>query len=108
MPEARRHVHLVRSEPAAHDTLTSAPKAITLWFSEGVELKVTTVKLADAAGKAVPLGAPALRDSGKDAPVVATVSRVLAPGRYTVAWSTASRDGHPAKGKIDFVVLGPR
>jgi len=107
MPAARRHVHLVKSEPAAHDTLTTAPHAVTLWFSESIELKVTTIKLT-AADRTIPLGAPTLRDAGKDAPVVATLAKPIPPGRYAVAWSTASRDGHPAKGRIDFVVLGPR
>ncbi|HVT40343.1 MAG TPA: copper resistance protein CopC [Gemmatimonadaceae bacterium] len=104
---ARRHAYLVRSEPAAHDT-TSAPRAVRLWFSERVELKVTRIKLAHAAGGAVPMNKPAPAGDDADAPIVATVAETLAPGAYTVKWSTAGKDGHPSKGTIDFVVKSAR
>ena len=102
-----RHVHLAKSDPSANDT-TVAPKAVRLWFSEKVELKVTTVKLASAAGSAVALGRLSRSDTDTDAPVVATISQALVPGGYTVSWSTASKDGHAAKGTIDFVVKAAR
>ena len=102
-----RHVHLAKSDPSANDT-TASPKAVRLWFSEKVELKVTTVRLASAAGSSIALGKLSRSDTVTDAPVVATISRVLAPGFYTVSWSTASKDGHAAKGTIDFVVKAAR
>jgi methionine-rich copper-binding protein CopC len=104
---ARRHAYLVRSEPAAHDT-TSAPHAVRLWFSERVELKVTRIRLATAAGGAVRLNKPAPAGDDADAPIVATVAETLTPGAYTVRWSTAGKDGHPSKGTIDFVVKSAR
>ena len=102
-----RHVHLSKSDPYANDT-TASPTSVRLWFSEKVELKVTTVKLASAAGSSVALGKLSRSDAETDAPVVAPISRALAPGGYTVSWSTASKDGHAAKGTIDFVVKGAR
>ncbi len=104
---ARRHVHLEKSAPAANDTLAAAPKSIRLWFSEPVELAVTTTKLATASGTAIALGA-ATRDTAKNAPVVATITKPLAAGSYVVTWSTAADDGHPAKGTFAFVVKGAR
>ena len=104
----RRHTQLVKSEPAAHDTLSAAPKAIKLWFSEKVELKVTTVKLRDAAGNAQLLGTPARADAEKNAPVIVSIVKPLAPGAYAIAWSTAATDGHLAKGTINFLVKGAR
>jgi methionine-rich copper-binding protein CopC len=104
---ARRHAYLVKSEPAAHDT-TSAPRAVRLWFSEKVELKVTRIKLANASGDAVRMNKPAPAGDDADAPIVATVAETLAPGAYTVRWSTAGKDGHPSKGTIDFVVKSAR
>jgi methionine-rich copper-binding protein CopC len=97
----------MKSEPAANDTVP-APAAVRLWFSEKVELKVTTVKLVSAAGGAVAVGTLSRSDAERDAPVVATITKPLGPGAYTVNWSTAANDGHPTKGTVDFVVKSAR
>jgi len=97
------HTHLKRSEPSANDTVTS-PSAVKLWFSEKVTLAFTKVAVKNPAGVAQPVGAPAFADTSKDAPVVVTLTAPLAPGTYTVVWSAAGDDGHPARGKFDFVV----
>jgi methionine-rich copper-binding protein CopC len=104
----RRHTQLVRSEPAAHDTLATAPKVVKLWFSEKIELKVTTVKLRDTAGSAQALGTPSRADTEKNAPVIVPIVKALGPGAYSITWSTAATDGHLAKGTISFLVKGAR
>lgn len=104
---ARRHTKLVRSTPAAGETLSASPKSLALWFSEKVPLKVTTVKLTGQGGP-VTLGAPSRDDTTADAPVVLTISAPLAPGKYTVAWSVAGDDGHPVKGNFAFTVAGSK
>ncbi len=104
---ARFHTKLVKSAPAANDTLATAPTAISLWFNEAVDLKVTTVKVAAASG-AVKTGALTRDAKLKDAPVVAAISSALAAGKYTVSWSVAGDDGHPVKGTFDFVVKGAK
>ena len=97
------HTKLVKSAPAANDTLATAPTSVSLWFNEKVDLKVTTVKLTGAAGAVKT--APVARDEKlKDAPVVAAISTTLPAGKYTVSWSVAGDDGHPVKGAFDFVV----
>ena len=93
-----------RVSPAVNDTLVHSPAAIRLWFSEPVELAVTTVKLTNASGAAIALGKPARADGGDAAPVAAPVKAPLPAGSYVVTWSTAAQDGHPANGKINFVV----
>jgi methionine-rich copper-binding protein CopC len=100
----RRHTHLTKSEPADNDTLARSPRALRLWFTERVELAVTTVKLANAAGAPVTLASVARPDGGQDAPVVALLKTPLAAGAYVVTWTTAALDGHPAKGTFGFVV----
>ena len=100
----RRHAHLTKSEPASDDTLAKSPAAIRLWFSEPVELPVTTVKLASASGVKVALSALARPDTGKAAPVTAMVKAPLKAGAYVITWSTAAKDGHPATGTLNFVV----
>ena len=104
----RRHVHLIRSEPADNDTLTKSPSAIRLWFSEQVELPVTTLKLAGTTGTGVALSTLARPDTGQAAPVTAGIKAPLAPGSYVVTWSTAAKDGHPEKGTFSFVVKAAR
>jgi methionine-rich copper-binding protein CopC len=103
-----RHTRLVKSEPAANDTLAKSPSAIKLWFSEKVELPVTTVKLADAAGKSVKLAPPSRPDAKDPALVAATIATPLSAGAYVVKWSTAAKDGHAERGTIAFVVKGAR
>ncbi len=105
---ARRHTHLVKSEPAGDDTLAKSPRAIRLWFSEQVELPVTTVKLTSAGGARVALAPLARPDTGQAAPVTAMLNAPLAAGSYDVTWSTAAKDGHPASGKFSFVVKAAR
>ena len=102
-PASAFHTHLKKSEPAANDTVAS-PASLKLWFSEKVELAFTRVTLKNVAGVAQPLGALAYADTSADAPIVAPVTAKLEPGEYTVNWSAAAKDGHPAKGKFSFVV----
>lgn len=96
------HLRLTKSEPAKDQTV-APPSTIRLWFSLAPELAVTTVRLTDAAGQAVPLS-PVRRANAAGAPIEAGISHALAPGRYTVAWKTSSRDGHPMKGEYSFTV----
>jgi methionine-rich copper-binding protein CopC len=100
---ARRHVHLEKSTPADKEVLATSPKTISLWFSEKVDLKVTTVKLVDDKGVAAALGA-LKADTTKGAPVIADVTKPLAAGSYTLNWSVAGADGHPQKGAFKFSV----
>ena len=100
----RRHTHLIKSEPASGDTLAKSPGAIRLWFSEQVELPVTTVKIADASGTTIALASLARPDTGQAAPVTAMLKAPLKAGGYVVTWSTAAKDGHSANGTFNFAV----
>lgn len=100
---AQRHLHLVRSDPAANDTLHAAPTAIRLWFSSPPEMAITTVHLTTAAGASVAVG-HATRAAADTAPVVTPVTGTVAPGAYVVVWRTSAADGHMSDGRIPFVV----
>ncbi|MEP6621212.1 MAG: copper resistance CopC family protein [bacterium] len=102
------HTRLLKSEPLANDTVKAAPRALKLWFSEKVELPVTSVKLTDATGAAIRLSLAARPDSAESAPVIVGVVGPLVAGSYRVSWSTAAKDGHPAKGTFSFVVAPSR
>ncbi|HVX40944.1 MAG TPA: copper resistance protein CopC [Gemmatimonadaceae bacterium] len=94
------HTKLVRSAPAANARLTSSPSTIELWFSEPPALRMTSIDLLDSAGTRLPLGAV----TGSGVRLTVTLTRVLAPGRYTVVWKTAADDGHVSDGRFFFVV----
>jgi copper transport protein len=97
------HARLVRSSPAANDSLAVAPTSLSLWFSEKPELRFTSIQLLDAAGASTPLGQPtSIAENG----VSLSITRSLGSGTYSVAWRTAASDGHATNGKFSFRVIG--
>ncbi|MEP6991468.1 MAG: copper resistance protein CopC [bacterium] len=97
------HAHLVKAVPAAGSMVSAPPTAIRLWFSEKPERTLTKVALTNANGTVVAVGPPAA-DSAGPLVIAVPVSGVLAPGSYTVTWSTAAADGHPSNGRFTFRV----
>ncbi|MGH7585849.1 MAG: copper resistance CopC family protein [Gemmatimonadales bacterium] len=102
---ARRHLHLVKSAPAADTTLAASPAEITLWFSAEPTLKLTRISLLDGSGGKLPLGAVKAGTEPKAA--VAALEAPLVPGAYSISWVTGSPDGHVVRGKIAFTVAPP-
>lgn len=100
---SRRHTRLLKSFPQKDSTVVESPKSIDLWFNEKVELGVTRVRLTNASGNPITVGA-VKRSDEKDAPIVAPVTTELTDGVYTVNWSTSSADGHPVRGTFSFTV----
>ncbi|HET7462671.1 MAG TPA: copper resistance CopC family protein [Longimicrobium sp.] len=94
------HLHLLRSSPAADSTVAS-PAVVRLWFTESPQVAVTSVRMTGPGDRAVRLGRVR---AGAEHSVTANVQGRLAPGRYTIAWRTMSRDGHPMHGTIPFTV----
>lgn len=96
------HLRLTGSQPAKDTVLTTAPTQICLWFSQRPMLRLSSVTLSGPRGE-VRLGdlSLAARDS---APIIARVEGAVAPGKYVIAWRTASADGHPIRGTIPFTV----
>lgn len=99
------HLRLVRAEPAPNARIAAPPAELRLWLSQRPTLRVTTVRLLDARGAAVPTGALTMA-SAADAPLVVPVRVRLAAGRYMVRWRTMARDGHVVDGSFAFTVAG--
>ena len=96
------HNHLVKSSPASGETLMAAPKEIRLWFNERPEIPFTSVTLMRAdSTKIATIKAVAAPDS-----LVAAIplTTALVPGKYLVAWRTASSDGHAIRGTFGFTI----
>lgn len=96
------HLHLRRAEPGINDTVSVAPKAIKLWFTEAPEAAVARIELVGPGGAKVAMGKPAL-EPGDDPPLAASVTGAMTPGTYQVTWRAMARDGHPMRGSFRFV-----
>jgi methionine-rich copper-binding protein CopC len=98
--EAQAHANLVSSDPAKNATIGS-PNMITLHFSEALEMKVSGFKLTDIDGKAVAIKMM----PGPDAKSLAAAPAApLAPGLYTISWTSMGDDAHKMDGKLSFTV----
>ena len=106
-PSGAMHTHLKKSLPSANDTVPS-PANLELWFSEKIELPFSRVTIKNLAGVAQPIGALKFSDASDTAAVIVPVTSSLAPGEYTVGWSAAAQDGHPARGTFKFTVKAAR
>lgn len=97
------HLKLLRSSPAADTVLTKSPDAIKLFLSEPTQAPVSKITLATDAGAVIAL-APLTRDTAKDAPLVAKLTKPIANGSYKVTWKAMSKDGHVVDGTFNFRV----
>lgn len=105
LPPAFGHAGLVSSEPGRRAQLSAPPTQIRLCFNENIEAKFSTIALLDAAGAAVPLGAPQA-DAETPACLIAPID-ALAPGSYTVKFRVLSVDGHVVEKSYGFSLKLP-
>ncbi|WP_338319465.1 CopC domain-containing protein YobA [Klebsiella aerogenes] len=100
------HAHLQQQIPAADSTVSVSPQALTLTFSEGVELSFSGVTLSGPQNKPVATGKLARSDGndGNKAQLTLPLNEPLAAGEYTVEWHVVSVDGHKTKGQYHFSV----
>jgi len=97
------HNHLTKSAPAEGEQLAASPKEIRLWFNERPEIPFTSVTLMQAdSTRIATIKATATTDSLAAAIPLATPLR---PGKYLVAWRTASSDGHAIRGMFEFSIV---
>ncbi|HEX5279941.1 MAG TPA: copper homeostasis periplasmic binding protein CopC [Micropepsaceae bacterium] len=99
-PQAFAHANLVSSDPAK-DATTASPKQITLHFSEALEMKVSGLKLSDTDGKPVAIKPVAAPDAKS---LAAVPAQPLAPGLYTITWTSMGDDAHKMSGTVSFSV----
>ena len=94
------HTHLKASFPAKDEVVTKVPESICLTFSARPEVALSDVKLFTVDSTAVKIGKVMATDDTLT--IGATLPANLAPGQYTVAWRTASKDGHVVRGRYRF------
>lgn len=99
---ALAHAHLVSASPAVDSTVRTAPREVSISFTEKLEEKLSSITVKDAAGRRFDKGAARFADTSGKKLLVALSE--LAPGRYTVDWVAASVDTHGTNGSFAFTV----
>ncbi|PKZ40920.1 copper resistance protein CopC [Kytococcus schroeteri] len=97
---ASAHDVLEGSEPAAGETLSSAPESLDLTYSDTIQKVGAKVSVTDQDGQVVAEGAPQI-----DGPTASMeLPGDLGEGTYTATWRVVSSDGHPISGTTEFTV----
>jgi methionine-rich copper-binding protein CopC len=99
-PSARAHAFLDHAIPAVGSAVPPSPKALDLFFTEGVVPAFSSVTVT-ANGKPVTVGKPR---NGQDAKELIVALPKLPPGDYTVTWHVTSVDTHKTQGDFHFAV----
>jgi methionine-rich copper-binding protein CopC len=97
--EASAHAMLDHSEPRVGNKVATAPREVTLWFTQKLEPAFSTITVTDAAGQRV--------DTGKTRVSGNQMSVSLRPGgsgTYHVTWHALSLDTHTTDGNFTFQV----
>jgi copper resistance protein C len=96
---AHAHAFLDHAEPRVGSTVPTAPRELTLTFTQELEASFSSAEVRDAKGARVDQGRPQI--SG-------TVMRVglkpLPAGTYKVHWKALSVDTHTTQGGFSFRV----
>jgi copper transport protein len=104
-PSALAHAALERSDPAPASSLASAPRAVTLWFTEPVVERYSRIAVLDASGNSVAFGNPESIDDSAASALRQPLQQELPDGAYTVVWSVySSVDAHVSSGVFSFAI----
>src|SRR5260370_4595280 len=97
--EASAHAFLDRAEPRVGNKVATAPREVTLWFTQKLEPAFSSMTVTNAAGQRVDTGKP--RVSGSQ---MSVSLRGGGAGTYHVSWRVLSVDTHTTDGNFTFQV----
>jgi methionine-rich copper-binding protein CopC len=97
--EASAHAFLDHAEPRVGNKVATAPREVTLWFTQKLEPAFSTVTVTNSAGQRVDTGKP--RVSGNQ---MSIALREGGSGTYHVTWHVLSVDTHRTEGNFTFQV----
>ncbi|MFH0521739.1 copper resistance CopC/CopD family protein [Streptomyces sp. M41] len=100
---ASAHAALRGTDPGDGSLLKSAPRHLTLTFTESVGLLDDSFRVLDPDGRRLRTGEPRHGTGGADTARVSLPAK-LDRGTYTVAWRVVSADSHPVSGAFTFSV----
>jgi len=99
---ATAHATLDKSNPPVGSINATAPRSLSLTFTQKLEPAFSTIEVRNDRGERVDTG-KAQADPGNRA-VLRIGLRALPPGRYTVRWRVLSVDTHTTEGSFAFRV----
>ncbi|MGY1499120.1 copper resistance protein CopC [Streptomyces sp. QTS52] len=103
---ASAHAALRDTDPRDGSVLKSAPRQVTLTFTESVALLDDSFRLFDPGSRRVTTGEAKHVDGRSDA-VRVSLPGGLGEGTFTVAWRVVSADSHPISGAFTFSIGEP-
>ncbi|MFJ3969832.1 copper resistance protein CopC [Streptomyces parvus] len=105
---ASAHAALTGSDPSDGAVVDTAPKQVTLSFSEAIALGDDSIRVLDPSGKRADTQAePRDLTEGGTVRYGVSLHSGLPDGTYTVAWQAISADSHPISGAFTFSVGAP-
>lgn len=104
---ASAHAALTGSTPQDGAVVATAPKDITLTFSEQIALSDNSIRVLDPDNKRVDAQQVRNLSDGSTVRYSVDVRSGLPDGTYTVAWQAVSADSHPISGAFTFSVGAP-
>jgi methionine-rich copper-binding protein CopC len=96
---ASAHAFLDHAEPRVGSAVPTAPRELSLSFTQKLEPAFSSVEVSDANGTRVDLGRPSINTS-----VMRIGLKPLSPGTYRVRWHVLSVDTHTTEGSFTFQV----
>ncbi|CAM5735639.1 hypothetical protein SHIRM173S_00489 [Streptomyces hirsutus] len=103
---ASAHAALRGADPGEGSVVKSAPRHVTLTFTESVALLDDSFRIYSPDNHRVPLDEPEHADGRSDTARIGLPDG-LDDGTYTVAWRVVSADSHPASGAFTFSIGKP-
>jgi copper resistance protein C len=97
--QATAHAMLDHAEPRVGNKVATAPREVTLWFTQKLEPAFSTITVTNAAGERVDAGKT--RVSGNQ---ISVSLRSGGAGTYHVRWRVLSVDTHRTDGTFTFQV----
>ena len=99
-PSACAHALLDHAEPRVGSTVSSAPSALRLTFTEPLEVDFCRVDVRDTQARRI-AGDTLERPKPEE---LRLALPPLSPGTYTVHWAVTSVDMHQTEGSFEFTV----
>ena len=98
---AQAHAALHHAEPAVGSIVATAPREVTLSFTDKLEPAFSTIEVTGPAGARVEEGKAQVSGS-----TMRIGLKVAGPGAYRVRWHALSVDTHSSQGSFTFQVGG--
>ena len=96
---ADAHALLDHASPRVGATMSTAPREVTVWFTQKLEAAFSGLKVTNAAGQRIDTGSTRVNGN-----VISVTLRPGGTGTYRVDWKVLSVDAHTTEGSFTFRV----